>query len=340
MNRVKKDRQDNILFSFVIPVYNTRKYITECIESVNSQKYSNIEIVLVDDGSTDGSIELCQEIAKKIDNVIFITQKHQGLSAARNNGMKVINGDYILFLDSDDYIEKDYIEKLLTFIKKNESPDIILLDGVKIFPDGSEEILDPNLYLLNDRRFKSKLCAISAMSKFPASACTKALKRKFIIENNLFFDEKIIAAEDIDFMIRAMLKANRIEYFESKYYYYRQNRKGSITNKPTLEKTNSYFSIIDDFCTKKNDLIKGNEEFVFSIISYQYSILLAQINFLSKAERSKLNYDYKKYKWILKYGKSKKMKAIYVISKLIGITFTSKILYLYLKARNKLHKGE
>ena len=106
--------------SIIIPVYNVEKYLSRCLESVINQSYKNIEIIIVNDGSTDNSFDICNKYKKKDKRVILIDQNNQGLSGARNTGLKHATGEYICFIDSDDYVEKDYVEYLYKLIVKDD----------------------------------------------------------------------------------------------------------------------------------------------------------------------------------------------------------------------------
>ena len=132
--------KNNPVVSVIIPVYNVEKYLEECIDSVLAQTYQNIEIILVDDGSTDSSGLICDRYAEKNTNISVIHQKNSGLSAARNSGLNKANGDYIYFLDSDDYISADAIEKLFS-IAENDKSDIVFFDAYlsQIKPEESVE---------------------------------------------------------------------------------------------------------------------------------------------------------------------------------------------------------
>ena len=106
------------LVSIIVPVYNVENYVGECIESIKNQTYSNIEVIVVNDGSEDRSIEIINDMIRDDSRFTIINQKNQGLSVARNNGLKYAKGDYFFFVDSDDYIEKNCIEELLNLICK------------------------------------------------------------------------------------------------------------------------------------------------------------------------------------------------------------------------------
>ena len=108
----------NFTFSIIIPVYNPAEYLEKCLTSVMSQSYKNCEIILIDDGSTDGSGEICQKFKEKDSRIHLIRQENKGLSAARNRGLEVAQGEYITYIDSDDYVDAFYLETLYQNIRK------------------------------------------------------------------------------------------------------------------------------------------------------------------------------------------------------------------------------
>ena len=109
------------LISVVVPVYNVEQYLKKCLDSIIKQKYNNLEIIIVNDGSTDNSQKICQEYVKKDKRIKLITQKNQGLSAARNTGIDNAHGKYISFVDSDDYLDLEFINELYNTIIENKS---------------------------------------------------------------------------------------------------------------------------------------------------------------------------------------------------------------------------
>ena len=127
---------DSELISLIIPVHNVEKYLYECIESVICQTYTNLEIILIDDGSKDKSGEICEEYGKKDNRIIVIHQENGGVSSARNIGLEVAKGKYISFVDSDDYIEKTFIEELYKKIKENDAQ--ISMCGLNKIDDNNE----------------------------------------------------------------------------------------------------------------------------------------------------------------------------------------------------------
>src|SRR5574344_145120 len=126
--------KDNPLISIIIPVYNTADYLTKCVYSIVSQSYRNLEIIIIDDGSTDESLKLLKELFSKDERIKIIHQNNSGLSATRNTGIKLANGEYIAFIDSDDYIDKEFIEKLYHAVFKHKS-EIAVCNFVNEIPE-------------------------------------------------------------------------------------------------------------------------------------------------------------------------------------------------------------
>ena len=122
-----------MLISIIIPVYKVEKYLKRCVDSVIGQTYPNLQIILVDDGSPDNCPQICDEYAAQDKRIEVIHQANAGVSNARNNGLKVAKGDYILFIDSDDYIAPDMCEKMLAFAQQTQA-DIVVCDSLMLYP--------------------------------------------------------------------------------------------------------------------------------------------------------------------------------------------------------------
>lgn len=135
------------MVSIVIPVYNNEKYVTKCIESVCAQKYSNLQIILVDDGSTDSSGSICDQFAEQDDRIVVIHQENGGVSNARNNGIRVATGEYLTFIDGDDYVGEDYIVDLIECAQKNDA-DMVICGLRMVDVKGQEQqVIIPGEYI-------------------------------------------------------------------------------------------------------------------------------------------------------------------------------------------------
>lgn len=207
--------------SLIIPVYNVEKYLPQCLDSVKEQTYPDIEVILVNDGSTDNSLSICKRYAKKF-NWILIDQNNEGLSAARNVGVEHSTGDYIAFLDSDDWFEPDMIEKMVDAAIKYKVD--IVETGIKwIYSDRQK------VDAINKDTIFSKRDALSAYllqtKPLHSQVCCK-LYKKTIFEELRFEVGRL--HEDGFFMYLAMYKANSYAVLKYAGYNYRQNRIGSI----------------------------------------------------------------------------------------------------------------
>ncbi len=218
------------MVSVVVPVYNTEKYIRECIDSIIEQDYSYFEIILVDDGSTDNSGKLCDEYANSFDNVSVLHKENGGLSSARNAGIDAARGDLITFIDSDDfYLVKDVIRKLVKIIDRYDI-DIACCNYTS----------DRNAVYSDSRRhseisFYKKEEAISRLFDdygIRCFSCNKLFKKQ--IFNNIRFPEGKFF-EDIITMYHVMENVKSLAFYDEKMYFYRK-RCNSITVSPFSDK--------------------------------------------------------------------------------------------------------
>lgn len=217
------------LVSVVVPVYNVEKYVGECLQSLIEQTYINIEIIIVIDGSTDKSEKICEEYGKEDGRIRIIKQENKGLSEARNTGIDNAKGEYITFVDSDDWLEKNAIFNLM---------DVMLKKKVDIVVG---KILITDIYLQNNniqkayfkeknkKEFGHSLALEQLFSgKLPAYAWGKLYDISLFKEYDIRFTPQI-HYEDIDIMYRLLDKAQKIATFDQCIYHYRV-RQGSITN--------------------------------------------------------------------------------------------------------------
>lgn len=182
--------------SIIIPVYNAGEYLEECLESVINQSYTNIEVLLIDDGSIDNSQEICKKYLNKSQIFKYYYQKNQGVSSARNNGIKNATGDYITFIDSDDFIENDYCDSLMKHM--NSDVDMVVL-GIDRFSDGNyysiRNRFESGLY--NSKDIKDIVVDDGTMSGFTFHSSCAILYRCEIIKNKkIFFNSQVKYNED------------------------------------------------------------------------------------------------------------------------------------------------
>lgn len=217
----------NDLISVIVPVYNTQIYLSRCIESILSQSYGNIEVILIDDGSTDNSGSICDEYAQKDDRIIVIHKKNQGLSSARNQGINRSIGKYICFVDSDDWINERYIELLYKAIIETNA-DLAICNFEYVY-DVRKGVKEKKVVAL-----QKKICTgKEALRELMGERCVcyvvawnKMYKKE--LWKNLYYPKGFIH-EDEAVVHRILARSTRVVCIEEELYYYRQVQ-GSIMN--------------------------------------------------------------------------------------------------------------
>ena len=226
--------------SVIVPVYNTEKYVKECLNSITSQSFHDIEVICINDGSTDNSLEVIQELAKKDFRIRIFSQENKGPASTRNFGLSVAKGEYVLFVDSDDMLELNAIEYLYSEAKLN-SLDILYFDAKSVFETKQleEEKAGYKTYYVRDQEYSSvytgKELFIRQMkdSTYRMSPCLQMIRRDFLTGNNISFYEGILHEDNL-FSALAILSAKRVSH-RNKQFYIRLLRENSVmTSKPSF----------------------------------------------------------------------------------------------------------
>ena len=241
-----------MLLTIIVPVYNIENYLKKCIDSLFVQDIdtNTYEVIAVNDGSTDNSLTILESLKKQYGKSIkIITQKNQGLSGARNTAIDKASGDYILFVDSDDYILKNTLKNLINIAKHNDL-DILEFGAKGITPDNKIVYTSKNSTNNNVLTGEQYIANIEYMS----SACNKLYKRKFLNKYNLKF-MKGVYIEDIEFNTRTVFKADKVQAIETIVAHFLQ-REGSITRANNLSKT---MKMINDIYTVLTSINSFNE---------------------------------------------------------------------------------
>lgn len=279
----------NSLVSIIVPVYNVEQYLKECLDSLIAQTYSKIEIICVEDCSTDGSLDLLNEYSSKYKQIKVVRHdKNQGLSQARNTGMKYAQGEYIAFVDSDDFVSDDYIEKLLAVLEENQSD--MSISSIKDFIEDKKEKLSasytdlvPNALL----KIKSNENLENYFQDLPVMAWAKLYKRSFLEKNKLRFIKGLLH-EDEPWSLLVWNLTKKISYASDATYFYRK-RSNSITAK----RNNVDFTYAKKYLTLLKVLHRINVRLYRNNISskaffdvYEYQILKMTYWTVKKINRS------------------------------------------------------
>lgn len=316
--------------SYIITVYNVERYLRQCVESVTHQSYGDIEVILVDDGSPDNSPRLCDALAAEDERIIVVHKENGGLSDARNAGLLTATGDYVVFIDGDDFWQNRVaLQQLVDDV--SEELDFIGYNCSYFYPD-SNSYSQWRKYddLLNKPADKNAaMIALAKSGTFPMSACLKLMKRSFLIDNSLFFKKGQIA-EDIPWFINVLDATSRCRFVNQYVYAYRQNVPGSITNASGRKGFDNLFDIFKTEMAKVDDRSFSVEakNALKSFLAYEYCILLTY-GAIDKDTHKELL----KYKDILAYDLNPKVRKASRLYKAFGISVTIAALKTYQSIR-------
>lgn len=323
--------KNNIVLSIVIPVYNVEKYLDECLESIIKNYHNNVEIILVDDGSTDKSGSLCDKYDKEYEFISVIHKKNGGLSSARNAGIEKAKGKYIWFVDSDDYIANDSILNILEEAKKDK--DLIIGNYSIFYPDGNKEIYqDFNGDLKDDILPYEYFYYLGNVSY---AAVRFIIKKELIYKYELTFMEGIYH-EDEQWTPRVLCMAKTFSLIKPVIYNYRVGNINSIMGMTNSKK--SYDKII--ICKSLYDISKDNNfsqsmvEYLNSRILHNYIAILNEYTKYSKNEKKKLLNILKENLYLIDNANGKKASIIKKTINFIGISITAKLLSI----RNNINR--
>jgi glycosyltransferase involved in cell wall biosynthesis len=317
------------LISVIVPIYNVEAFLTQCVDSLIKQNYKNIEIILVDDGSTDNSSQICDEYAKNDNRIISIHKENGGLSSARNAGLDIAKGKYIAFVDSDDFVSADYLESMYNNLKKYNK-DISICGSSHYYDKGVIKKIALQDVVLNLNKEEAHKYAY-IIGYYDVGMWNKLFKYELF--NNIRFPLKK-KSEDIFILYKLIDKSNGIYYNSDSKYYYRQ-RNDSITksiniNYDAIEATNNAIDFYKD--NKYYDvLLYAYRYLLFAYIGI-YNACLCRTNNIKEAKR--IRKEAKKIKKFINYKYLSKSRFLQLILFLYCIPIYNVIFKLYFKRQN------
>ncbi len=330
----------NSKLSIIIPIYNVEKYLHQCLDSILNQTYDPYEIICINDGSTDNSLTILKEYVQKSEKIKIITQPNKGLSGARNAGIKAAKGEYLFFLDSDDWIEENALQILVE--KITDKSDLICFNGCRYFEDGRTEEPDAgitennltgweyyNKYALQNRKFHF-VCSV-----------LRLYRREFLLENNLFFKEGIYHEDNL-FTPIVCYYAKSVQIIPDCLYVYRI-REGSISQTLSEKRILDTIKVANDlanFFISKSNIEK---EIVYREISGEYfSIFMPEkrkgLAINGKDLKKQINWD--NFKAVSIYPRHKRIfRLLSVHPKLFQIYFRVEVFTKKIKKRRTQGKN-
>ena len=280
--------KNNIKISILVPVYNTSKFLVKCIRSIMEQDFRDIEIICVNDGSTDNSLEILNKLSKEDTRVKIIDKKNGGLTSARNAALEVAQGKYCLNIDSDDWIEQGYIRALYERAEK-DNLDITISNIIfDYFNDSSKNYILNDLEILDEKVISGEeYINIFLKNNFYGYTWNKLIKTEVYKKNNLKYNEDIFLFEDVEIVLKIAKYSKKIGKLNKAYYHYIQHesngsRKSSMKKVFDIEKC--FNVLLQEFEKNKDRFIKLNQR--------KYLLLLY---FLKDNYDLKNNLEYKKY---------------------------------------------
>lgn len=260
--------KESNLVSVIVPVYNTENYLDKCIKSILNQTYKNIELILIDNNSTDSSIQICQKYLKYDSRIRIFTEKKSGVSNARNLGLEKAKGRYIFFVDSDDWINRDTLKILTDNIEDNVLIGIQKIDNKKY---------KTNMTILKNEDLIRKIF----YGKIMGSVCLYLFNKDNIITK---FDVNTNYLEDTLFLIECLKSVKYVKFINKKCYYYRLNDK-STTKKHGVDNVISNIEKVDNTLKKIDNTTEG--KFKEIINKNENFIIIYELNKIEKKEEFK-----------------------------------------------------
>lgn len=327
-------------FSVIIPVYNVEAYLEQCVDSVLNQSFRDFELILVDDGSPDSCPMICDTYAQRDERVTVVHQKNGGLSAARNTGIRTAKGEYLLFVDSDDYWNSSLVLEKINGILDEHEVEIVQF-GLECFDSKRNQIVSGpprTLTKYNGLAPDEMLSRLVTDGKLKISACVIAISRTLIVENNLFF-EKGIKSEDIEWAIRVYLHEPRWAFIDEYFYVYRKARDGSITSTIDYRHLCDYCWILEQSVRRVENAQESIRKPLMSYLMYQALIACAhayRVNLPGNQRREIIGRIHVVCKGrIGQYTMNKKVRFASLVYRMAGFGCMARFLGFYLKNRGR-----
>ncbi|MCR5207532.1 MAG: glycosyltransferase [Eubacterium sp.] len=318
-------------FSIIIPVYNVEEYLEECVNSVLRQTFTDFEIVLVDDGSTDSSVSICDKLAE-LDCVSCYHVENGGAASARNYGMTVAKGDYFIFMDSDDYwSDKNALSQIADSIEKNKS-DIVVFGCTDFDMVSGKSFVSRNNYdlkLISESTNDEVLHYFMSNKLLPGGPTIFAFDAGIVSENGISFKTGI-QDEDYDFVLSVFLESEKLSAINNPFYMYRKGRSGSVTKASGIKMiygidyTVQKWSKLAD--SIENETVRAD---VLNYLAYIFCTGLVIMGRMDKPLRKKAGEIMDKNSFILKYAQWKRPKTIAMLLRFISIERLSRIISRY-----------
>lgn len=308
-------------FSFIIPVYQVEQYLSTCIESILDQTYTDLEVILVDDGSPDKCPRLCDEWATKDSRISVIHKQNGGLSSARNEGLKTAQGDYIIFLDSDDWW-CDHVALMRIATKIDESnADIVFLASKKYYTLRNEYVEASTAHHTFSTRKDISIDDSMRNSLFLACAWDKVIRRSVLVENNIDFVEHQLS-EDIEWCCKLLLLDLKYTCIDGIVHVYRQQNIHSITANITNKNLSDIYNVICKYVKIAEDT---NNLYLQNFLALEMILWMAITNYATGDEGNQLIKSMEKFFYLINYNLYPRVNSVSKV-KFLGYNIVRRLL--------------
>lgn len=304
--------------SVIIPVYNTQAWLSECLDSVLNQNYESLEIICANDGSTDNSLKILEEYKKRDDRIIIITHENKGPGYTRNQAFKAAKGKYLLLLDSDDFLEYNFINELVARAE-TDVLDMLCFNYTVHYETNSiksnHKQIQPHKFdypgLFNGRELFS---LFQKNDDYLSASWIAMLRRQWVQENDLYFPENIFQEDEL-FLFRCFLAAERAGYIHTKGYHYRLRENSTMTKGKSLIHVLGYYvcaSYMTEICFQNQKKLEDYPEFFNYVLHLKHSaVYFYQHNEESIRAQAKTGFDFMMLDDLENYGFRPELEAVY-----------------------------
>lgn len=325
--------------SIIIPVYNSEKYIKECVDSILRQTYKNIEVLLIDDESQDDSAKICDEFAKKDSRVFVYHKKNGGTADSRNYGLERVTGDYTTFVDNDDYWASDNaLEEIVEQLRETKA-DALLFDVMEYWENKDKFVRFSARCQREKIAFHERseaLTEIISKGLLYRAVWAKVVRTQLIRDNNLYF-EKGIRNEDTEWTAKLLMCAQSYDWFEKVFYVYRKGTGVAQTDRKVSSKE---VEDLINICTKYARIARNSlendmsfQKVFYAYLAYPYSVLLGQIGLINDEKIKNRVPEIKKNAYVLQYDLDPSVRKVKKVYNIFGYSFTSWVLKTYMKIK-------
>lgn len=326
----------NPFLSIIIPVYNAEDYLSGCLDSILAANLNGIEILLIDDGSKDGSLKLCQNYKKRFPFVQVFNQDNCGPSAARNHGLNESNGKYVLFIDADDYVEPSALHRTVELLREYDA-QILVSDFQRIAANGCtldkvyqiEETELPIIDSLYMKKFLSDGERVWNIWRY-------IFQRDFLIVNNLYFIEGVNCAEDVEYIVRALTLVEKPVFFHNPFYFYRAHYGNTLTGQYTAKRVRDLLQMLNLSAEHLYQQKTVISRLLTDKLVKEFLLNLSMCFEVPPLDRKTVITAFFEAKPIIKQASSKKLKIISAIVGMFGVRISARLILFMKKIKREI----